>query len=287
VSLGARQPLCARLAAGAVLLAGCLAGCKDEPAAPPLKALSPRPLPALPPVEGEPTVASDGQQDRDVAYRVAPAPVFGDALPKKAVRVELAGESVRVAGAAFDARAPDAAARLRGLVGEDGEVLLVPDADTFLMQAAPLLAALDDARVRTHLLHPDGAVSFQITLSDEQDFRVWLEQPRTGQVRVIHRADGFELQTNLGKLPGADPNGPSVPLRGGQWDLARLRSGLAVLKERFDADAESCIVPSFGMELASISRALTGYYSRPGSRLFPAVCLVYPRPKAGAADAGG
>ncbi|MGA9525748.1 MAG: hypothetical protein WBV82_30095 [Myxococcaceae bacterium] len=31
--------------------------------------------------------------------------------------------------------------------------------------------------------------------------------------------DGYDLQTAVGKLTGPDPNGPTVPLRGGKWDV--------------------------------------------------------------------
>ncbi len=268
----------------ALLGAGALSlltlACKSDPPAPPLSALSPRPLPSAVPAPS-PVPGSPASGDaRDAAFEVVPVHVFGDALPSNALRVELRGEEVRIDGAPIDlsGAADEVAERLRARFA-DRPALLVPDEDTFLLQAAPLLAGLDGAQVRTHLLHPEGKVSFRLTLSDERDFQVWLDQPRAGQVRVVHRADGFELQSNLGKLPGLDPNGPSVPLRGGQWDLARLRSGLQTLKERFDADTESCIVPSFGMELATVSRALTGYYRAPGSRLYSELCLVYPRPR--------
>lgn len=268
----------------ALLLAGGLSllslACKSEPPAPPLSALSPKPLPAGVPAPSPVPGTSVPTDARDAVFEIVPVQVFGDTLPNNALRVELRGEEVRIDGETIDlsGSADEVAERLRARFG-DRPALLVPDEETFLLQAAPLLAGLDEAQVRTHLLHPEGKVSFRLTLSDERDFQVWLDQPRAGQVRVIHRADGFELQSNLGKLPGLDPNGPSVPLRGGQWDLARLRTGLQTLKDRFDADTESCIVPSFGMELARVSRALTGYYRAPGSRLYSELCLVYPRPR--------
>lgn len=274
---------------GIVGIAGVsITGCKSEPPAPPLSTLSPKPLPKE--IPSPPTGVAATGDEREAAFEIAPAPVHGDPLPKRALRVELRGESVLLEGQPFDVSAPDAAEQLRArfsAAGDDDKVvLLVPDEDTYLLQAVPMLAMLDAVRARVHLLHPDGRVAFRVTLSSERDFQRWLDQPRSGQVRVIHRADGFELQSNLGKLPGADPNGPSVPLRGGQWDLARLRAGIGTLKERFNADTESCIVPSFGMELATVSRALTAWYTAPGSRLYPELCLVYPLPRTGDADAG-
>ena len=262
------------------------AGCTEKETAPPLKELPPQPLPEVPTPQGElPALPGAGHDERDLAYEVAPISVHGDQAPKNAARFELSEGVIRWDGAVLDVEAADAAARLASLSAEDRPVLVVPDEDTYLVQAAPLFARLDEAGVRTFLAHPDGKVVFRVTLSDEADFRHWVDQPTAGQIRVIHRADGFELQTNLGKLRGDDPNGPSVPLRGGQWDLARLRAGLGVLKDRFPSASESCIVPSFGMELSDVARALTAFYDDDGDRRFPVVCLVYPRPR-GTADAG-
>ena len=126
--------------------------------------------------------------------------------------------------------------------------------------------------------HPTEAVAYPVVLRDEEGFRAWLDEAKPGKVRIIQRADGFELQTNVGKLPGADPNGPTVPLRGGQQDLATLRRGLARLKERFTVTEDVCYVPSFGSELRAITAAFSADYRAPGKPLFRQLCLVYPRP---------
>ncbi|HZN95074.1 MAG TPA: hypothetical protein VFB81_20310, partial [Myxococcales bacterium] len=107
-----------------------------------------------------------------------------------------------------------------------------------------------------------------------------------GKVRAIQRADGFELMTKIGKLPGADPNGPTVPVRGGRMDVATLRHGLARLKERFPKADDACLVPSFGTEVQAIARALTGFWSASGEPVYSQVCLVYPRPVAPRQDGG-
>lgn len=280
--------VCAALAFTAIV------GCTEEQQSPPLSSLKPKPLPSVEGSAASPQATSDAGVDPSLAaavererlHEVEVAKVFGEEVPTKAVRVELLSGNVRLAGGAFDAEARDALAKLRAAVPEGRSVLLVPDDDTFLAQASPLLALLDDAGIKTWLLHPEGKVAFPVTLSDEDDFRGWLNEHAAGRIRVIHRADGFELQTNVGKLPGADPNGPSVPLRGGKWDIARLRTALVALEKRFDSDNESCIVPSFGMELRSVATALTGYYTGDGDPLFPALCLVYPRPRAPSQGAG-
>ncbi|MBX5483315.1 MAG: hypothetical protein IRZ16_15950 [Myxococcaceae bacterium] len=264
-----------------------LAGCQDEPKAPPLNTLKPKPLPQVVMTPADVDAGSDIER-REALFRVQQVPVYGDEVPKDAVRIELKGEAVTIAGQPFDPTKPDAAAAVRQRIPEGRPALIAPDADTFLAQAAPLFAALDVARVPTYLLHPSGRVAFRVTLSDEHDFQNWLDNPRpaaVGRIRIIHRADGYELQTSIGKLPGGDPNGPSVPRRGGQWDLARLRGALGALKGRFSTDEESCIVPSFGMELSAVATTLTGYYTADGERYFDALCLVYPRPVT-KADAG-
>jgi hypothetical protein len=158
-----------------------------------------------------------------------------------------------------------------------GPVLLVPVGDTYLMQVAPLLAALDDAGVETWFRHPDLELAYPVKLRDEPAFRTWLEEPVPGKLRVIHRADGFELQTNMGKLRGGDPNGPTVPLRGGQMDLSTLQKGYQRLRTRFPGAPDYCLMPSFGMEVAQTVRAMAANYLSDDEALFPGTCLVYPR----------
>lgn len=252
------------------------AGCKEQEASPPLSSLKPEPLPQL--------AKANAPTARERAFQVEHAPVYGSPVPANARKVELVGEQVRIDGAPFDLLGPGAVERLEALFPEQASALLVTDAQTYLAQAAPMLALLDDARVPVFLAHPDDArLAFPVTLSDEKDFQHWLDEVRTqapGRVRVIFRGDGYELQTVMGKLPGGDPNGPTVPRRGGSYDLARLRTALIALKGRFAQDTESFLVPSFGMELADIARSLTAWYVNPDERLFDAICLVYPRPQA-------
>ncbi len=258
-----------------VIAASCvlLVGCREEPPAPTpsLAELKPKPLPVL----EDPAAVDPGK-----AFEVEAAPVYGDAPPADVVRISLEGTRATIGGTTLEVTSPDLAARLRSQVGEGRPVLLVPDSDTFLAQAAPVLAALDDADLETWLLHPEGKVAFKLRLRDEPAFQTWLDEVTPGRIRMIHRADGYELQTAVGKLTGPDPNGPTVPLRGGKWDLARLRASLEALKDRFTQSEDTCIVPSFGMELQTTARALTAFYSEPGERFFDELCLVYPRPVA-------
>jgi hypothetical protein len=244
-------------------------GCREEKPAAPLASLAPAPLPSL--------AAPGPDAGEDPGRPPAPAEVFGEALPAKASRLELAGETVRLGGETFSPRTPAEASRLAERVRGQA-VLLVPDADTFLAQSSELLAVLRQSAREVWLRHPDADVAYRLVLRDEAGFREWLAEVAPGKLRIIQRADGFELSTSVGKLPGGDPNGPSVPVRGGKQDIATLRRGLGLLKGRFKTSEDVCLVPSFGTELAQAARALSGVYTAPGEPLFETLCLVYPTP---------
>ena len=247
-----------------------LAGCQREERAPALKALAPAPLAPLQAVPG-------ADAGREAAYRLRPAPVWGEAVPAAAVRVQLLGTFAQVWGKRFDVGIPQGCASVVAAVGK-GPVLLVPDADTYLAQVAQLLAALDDAAVETWLLHPGGKVAFHVALRDAPAFDAWLHEPKPGALRIIQRQDGLELVSNVGKLPGADPNGPTVPRRGGQLDVALAREGLVQLKSRFGQADTLCVVPSFATELRETAALLTADWASKDGPLFASLCLVYPRP---------
>lgn len=246
-------------------------GCREEKPAEPLSALAPPPLAPLA------ADAVDAGGEDESLFHVAPAEVFGEEVPAEALRLELAGESVRLAGETFMPARPGDAARVAERV-KGKIVLLVPDADTFFAQSSELLEALRDAADEVWLKHPDAAVAYRLVLRDEEGFRAWLAEVAPGKLRIIQRSDGFELSTSVGKLPGGDPNGPSVPVRGGKQDIATLRKGLGRLKGRFKTTEDICLVPSFGTEVAQAARALSGVYTAPGEPLFETLCLIYPTP---------
>jgi hypothetical protein len=253
-------PLCAL-----VLLAACR---REE--APPLKALAPAPLAPL-------RAAAPADAGREAVYQVDAAPVWGDAPPTSSERVLLEGTTVRLGQAAFGVDSAEGRAGVLAAVGR-GPVVLVPVSDTYLAQVAPLLAALDDAALETWLLHPGGKVAFRLVLRDAPAFDAWLHEPKPGALRMVQRQDGLELVSNVGKLPGGDANGPTVPRRGGQLDVALAREGLERLKSRFDTADVLCVVPSFGTELRETGAVLTAAWEGPGKPLFASLCLVYPRP---------
>lgn len=231
-----------------------LMACSDRKSTEPIPRAKPQPLEPLQ------RVVADAGDERDAMYRVVPFTPVGPAVPSDAARVELHGETWTPVPAG------------------DAPVLLVSDEDTFLVQAAPLLAQLDDAHREVWLKHPDADIAFQVTLRDAPSFQTWVDEPKPGKVRVIHRADGFEITTNLGKLPGGDPNGPTVPVRSGMMDLTTLQRGLERVQNKFREAPDVCFVPSFGMELQRVARAMSADYFTADQPYFKALCLVYPRP---------
>ncbi len=261
-----------------------VSGCKSKEAppanAPPAPTSSDKsshvPIKPFEPLERVTKGAPDAgtEEEREAYFRVAPFEPTGPAVPEGAVLVAVHGESAVVNGAAFDVAA----------LKPEVPVVLVPDEDTYLAQASGLLAKLDDAHADVWLKHPDKPFAYKLALRDEPAFQAWIDEPTPGKLRVIHRTDGYELQTNLGKLPGQDPNGPSVPVRGGKYDVATLQKGLEKIQRRFKEAPDLCFVPSFAMELSNASRAMAANYVRADASFFGQTCLVYPRPQA--RDAG-
>jgi len=248
------------------LLAALALACTEKPASPPpdLKSAAPPPLQPLDPAEA--------------AFQVAPAAVFGEEPPPKALHLSLGAGHAKLGEDDFLLDSPDAMRALQAKAKE-ATVLVSTHDDTFLAQAAAALEALDEAGATVWIEHPsEPRVAFPVLLRDEASFQTWIDEPKLGKVRAIQRADGFELMTKIGKLPGADPNGPTVPVRGGQMDVATLRRGLSRLKERFSKADDACLMPSFGTEMRAVARALTGFWSAAREPIFSQVCLVYPRP---------
>ena len=230
-----------------------LVGCPEKKAPEPIPRAKPQPLEPLE------RVRVDAGDDRDALYEVVPLPAVGPALPEGARLVPLMGEKTVVPAGT-------------------GPVVLVPDEETYLAQIAPLLAKFADDKQEVWLKHPEANIAFKLTLRDAPSFQEWIDEPVPGKLRVIQRADGFELQTNLGKLPGGDPNGPTVPVRGGKMDLTTLQRGFQRIQGKFKSAPDVCFVPSFGTEMEKIARAMAANYLKPDSAYFPETCMVYPRP---------
>ena len=229
-----------------------MSGCTEKKVEPPPRA-QPKPLEPL-----ERVVLDSGVED--ALFQIVPFNPVGPEVPSGVAALPLAGDTLPA-------------------VPATGAVMLVADEDTYLDQVSALLAKLDDGKREVWLKHPDFDIAFQLTLRDTAHFQSWIDEPVPGKFRVIHRADGFELQTNLGKLPGGDPNGPTVPVRGGKMDLTTLARGFQRVQGKFKSAPDVCFVPSFGMELRQIARAMAVDYVKPDSAYFPSICLVYPRPQ--------
>jgi hypothetical protein len=248
-----------RLACAALLLA---LSCKEKPAEKPAE--KPKPAEPFKPLVTE---APDGGtlSEREAIFQVGPFTPAGPAVPEGLTRLELNGD------VAVPSPLP-------------ARVLLVPMDETYLAQVNELLAALDDAGAEVWLAHPDGPFAYKVKLRDEAAWQEWIDEAVPGKLRVIQRSDGFELQTNMGKLPGGDPNGPSVPVRGGKMDLPLLRKGFQRVKQRFKDAPDVCFAPTMGLAVGDTVRAFAADYPSADEPIFPELCYVYPRPKA--RDAG-
>lgn len=223
----------------------------------------PEPVPRQKPQPLEPLqrVSPDAGDDEDALFTVAPFEPVGPPVPKGVPVLAVKGEELPALPA-------------------EGPVVLSFDEDTYMVQVAPLFAQLDDAHREVWLVHPDAQLAFKVTLRDAPAFQKWLDEPVPGKVRVIQRAEGFELKTNLGKLPGGDPNGPTVPVRGGKMDLVTLQHGFQAVQNKFRAAPDVCFMPSFGTELNQTIRAMAVDYYKADGAYFPELCLEYPRPPA-------
>ncbi len=156
--------------------------------------------------------------------------------------------------------------------------LLVPDETTYVAELAPLLAALDDAHVAT-----GSSTRWSGRLPGGPARRARRSTPGStsrspASCAIVQRQDGLELVSGIGKLPGPDPNGPTVPVRGGRLDVATTREGLQRMQAPLPR-ADACLVPSFGTELRAVATVLSAFWGGPeASRSSSTVCLVYPRP---------
>jgi hypothetical protein len=250
-----------------------LAACTEKPPAPAAPLQKPAPLE---PLIAE-RVAVDAGADGDATYSVKPFTFSGEPPPTDALRVDVAGQTLKLAGAAITLEA------LKAKVPSK-TVVVAFDPETYLAQTLPLLALLDDAGAQVWLQSPDvGALAWPVKLRDEASFNAWLDEGVPGKLRIVHRADGFELQTNMGKLAGGDPKGPTVPTRGGQFDLVTLQKGLDRVKRRFTGAPDVCFMPSYAMAMNDATRAVATNWLSKDQVVYADVCLVYPRP---ATDAG-
>lgn len=251
-------------------LALLLAGCTEKPKAPPPSAPKPQPLE---PLIAEPGGLLDGGDERETIYTVKPFTYAGEPAPVAAVKLQIAGAAIKLGDEAVTLGA------LKARLSDQSVVLLSFDEETYLAQIQPLLALADDLGAKVWLQSPDvPAIAWPVRLRDEAAFAAWLDETVPGKVRVIQRADGFELQTNMGKLPGGDPKGPTVPIRGGKLDLVTLQKGLDQLKKRFRQAPDLCFLPSFATPMHDAIRAVASNWISTEQVVYAEVCLVYPRP---------
>jgi hypothetical protein len=223
-----------------------------------------KPLEPLERAVADVDVDAGAADDEDPLYRVVPVPPVGPKLPEGATLVRFADDKPMVNGAPLD-------------LGKVQGPLVIDPGETYFAQVFDFFAKADDQKLEVWLKHPDAPVAIRLTLRDEVQFQRWLDEPVPGKLRVIHRQDGFELQTNMGKLPGGDPKGPTVPVRGGHLDLKTFQKGLGRIKARFDDAPDYCVMPSFGMDLSQVARAMAANYQSEDKAWFAETCIVFHR----------
>ncbi|MFN0063196.1 MAG: hypothetical protein ACKVPX_11870 [Myxococcaceae bacterium] len=143
---------------------------------------------------------------------------------------------------------------------------------TYWMQAAQTFAQLRDAQTQVSFS------GYVVALRDEAEFAQWVGAQGPGKIRLIQRADGVEVQTAVGKVPGPDPEGPTLPARAGSLSHPSLQKVLVMLRERFGAEDGIWIVPSFGMPLSAVLSVVRTIGELPKESRFPYTALVFPRP---------
>lgn len=227
------------------------------------------------------TAAEDGGNiGADSLHEVEAFTAVGPALPADAVVLDLHGELLPGRGGVLDGGVVALLERAKSAK----TVVLRGGDDTMLFQMVELLAGLHEARVSVWVADAESTMGYPVELKHERDFQAWIDQAVPGKVRVIGRADGFEVQTNMGKVPGVDPNGPTVPPRGGQQDFATLKRALARAKELFPKADDVAFVPSYATTLRHIARSISANAESPSSFIFSRVYLVYPHPTIRATD---
>ncbi|MBX7117325.1 MAG: hypothetical protein K1X64_23625 [Myxococcaceae bacterium] len=239
---------------------------------------TPKPAAPLAPLNAARPEGLDASVDeREQLHVIVPLKVQGEKIPAQGEKLTLDDGKCTVGGESFTLDAAADVAKLKNKL-KPGVQLLTAHGDTYMAQVAPLLALLEEVGAEVWFLHPDEAVAYPVKLRDEKQFGEWIDEPVPGKLRVVQRSDGFELTTNMGKLPGLDPNGPTVPPRGGQMDLSTLQNGFVKIKGRFKDAPDVCFLPSYGTPLNDTIRAFSANFEKGDEAIFKQLCLVFPRP---------
>ncbi|MFL5318038.1 MAG: hypothetical protein ACJ790_00175, partial [Myxococcaceae bacterium] len=149
-----------RWAAVSALLVASACTCNEKPA-PPLSSLKPAPLPDV-----RPARPSDGGDDREAAYQVAPATAYGAWQFKAEDVVHLTDKGAEWQGKSFSFEDP----ALLSSVAATDRVTVTWDEGVYLAQAAPLFAALDDGGKSFQLVADRLGTAYAPRLRDETAF---------------------------------------------------------------------------------------------------------------------
>ncbi len=85
----------------------------------------------------------------------------------------------------------------------------------------------------------------------------WMDAEKPlAKIRLMVRADGMEVVTVRGKIPGPDRFGPSVPTKGGRHDWALLAQSLARLAAHLSQEREAALLASPQTSAQTVAAAL-------------------------------
>lgn len=85
----------------------------------------------------------------------------------------------------------------------------------------------------------------------------WMDAERPlAKIRLMVRADGMEVVTARGKIPGPDRYGPSIPTKDGRHDAALLSQSLARLAAYFPEERDAALLASPQTAAQTVATAL-------------------------------
>lgn len=201
------------LLAGLIALAGC------RPAPPPIP--SPPGLAEIPAGHGSPYTPRPLLRIRDRALVLPSGEICPERGPCPGLQA-LAGQplSIEFEASLIVAELSQPLGRIAAILGPSETICL-------------RVAAAGQARCLDVLPRPSSALG------------AWMDAERPlAKIRLMVRADGMEVVTSRGKIPGPDRYGPSIPTKDGRHDAALLSQSLARLAAYFPEENDAALLAS-------------------------------------------
>ncbi|MDR0965348.1 MAG: hypothetical protein LBM75_02375 [Myxococcales bacterium] len=103
----------------------------------------------------------------------------------------------------------------------------------------------------------------------------WMDAEKPlAKIRLMVRADGMEVVTVRGKIPGPDRYGPSIPTKSGSHDFNLLASSLAKLAAFLPSENEAALLSSPRTTAQTAARAL-GALGNASEEQFEKLVFIY------------